>query len=243
MDDIREIWSFPEGGAVLDLSARLEAPDLTAMMAVPDGVANAVLLATEQQRDTALAAARDVAADLKTKGIHMDVDRMMRGSLLERAQIWWDDVVDRWHHRGEPEDAPVPEDALFVFDLPVALTYPAYTLNAEYDAIDAEVARVTDALALQITVSRGREPLRVSVPDDLVDDLSEADDWSDDEDTLIRSADIIAYWPPVEGAPAVALSVVQEDGGHVIEVNLLAHGAAAHRRFGALLAAHGGRLE
>lgn len=225
-----------------DLSPQLEAADLAAMFDASGRTQDGALKAVEAERDRAINAAREVAAKLKTKGINLDVDHMIRGSLLERAQIWWDDQVDRWRSRNEPEDEEVPDDALFAFDLPVALTHPTSVLNADSDVIDAEVARIVEGLTRQITVSRGRGSLRVSIPDDLLDGLSEAEDWADDENAMIEATDITAYWPPVEGAPALALCVVQADGGHVIEVKLLAHGAAAHRRFEALMADHGGRL-
>lgn len=216
---------------------------MTALFDVSDPLQEQALKAIEAEMDRAEAGARTVAAELKAKGIAFDVDRMLRGSVFKRAQSLWNDLMFRWRTRDEPEDANVPDDTLFVFDLPVALTYPTSTLNAEYDALDAEVARMVEGLSRQIIVSRGCAPLRIVIPDDLLNELAEAEDWTEADSALIEAGDITAYWPPVGGAPALALSVVHEDGGHVIEVKLLAHGVATHGRFKALLADHGGTLE
>lgn len=217
---------------------------MTALFAVSGPQQDRALAAVEAERDPAAADARAVAADLKTKGIHMDVDRMMRGSLVERAQIWWDDLMFNWRNRGGSGPDTVPDGALLVFDLPLALTYPGSSLTAECDAIDAEISRLAEGLSRQITVSRGREGLTVHVPDKVLENLEETefDDWSEDQMALCEAGNFTAYWPPVADAPAMALSVVQEDVSHVIEVKLMAQGAAAHRRFVGLLADHGGSL-
>lgn len=239
--DISDIWSYPKGGAVPDLTPQLEALDMAALFAVSGPLQDRALAAVDAERDHA---ASDATADLKTKGIHMYVDRMMRGSLVEWAQIWWGDLMFNWRNRGGSRPDPVPDDALLVFNLPLALTYPRSTLTAEYDAIDAEVSRMTEGLSRQITVSRGRDGLAVHVPDKVLENLEETefDDWSEDQVALCEAGNFTAYWPPVADAPAMALSVVQEDAGHVIEVKLMARGAAAHRRFVGLLADHGSSL-
>ncbi|OAN78389.1 hypothetical protein A8B78_13070 [Jannaschia sp. EhC01] len=236
-----QFWSFPKRGAVPDLTHILEAETLAELAAATGPHQGAVLDAIEAERDRTVADARQVAAGLRAKGIHMDVDAMLRGSLWDRLSDKWYDLLDWWEGRVEPVEAPPPDDVVFSVALALAMTRPTGDIAAEYDDIDAEVDRMVEALSRQITVAWGRAPLTVTVPHALIDDLAEQDDFSEEGEILLTAQSVVAYWPPIR-SPAMALLVEQEDGGLAITVSLVAHGAPAHGRFAQILADHGGSL-
>ncbi|MEJ6388044.1 hypothetical protein [Gymnodinialimonas ulvae] len=236
-----QVWSYPQGGAVPDLADVLQAETVAELVAISGATQDAAVRAMERQENRALAEARQVSQDLKAKGIDFDVGRMMRPSLWERLQERWDAWRDGLSDRAAPPQAAAAEHQLFAFDLPLAYTLPPRSVSLEHEVIDAEVARFADALARQITAQRGQGPVAVSVPQDVHDDLMEADEWSEVATIAFEADTAIGYWPP-NGQPALLLSVVREEPEHVIEVKLLAHGGPAHRRFVAALEAIGGRV-
>ncbi len=235
------IWNFPEDGAVPDLADLLQAMRVAELVEISGPAQEAVLRAHEAARDRALDDARGVAADLKAKGIAFDVERMMRPSLWERAQDAWDGFMDRWRTRDREDVPSMPSDQYFAFELTLALTHPPRSLSLDHDVIEAAVARMADALTRQITAQRGRGPMAVTIPDDVVDALLEGDDESEAAMLAVEADCAVGYWPP-NGQPALMLSVVQEDPEIPIEVKLLAHGSPAHRRFVAEVEALGGRV-
>ncbi len=237
-----EIWSFPKGGEVPDLADLLQAQSVAELSEVSEQSQEAAVRAVEDARDKAIEDARAVAADLKAKGVNFDVDRILRPSLWERVQDKWDELLDWWQRDEAPVSTREQESVPFAFDLPLAYTHPPRSLSIERDVIDAEVTRFTDALIRQITAQRGRGPVRLSVPDDIYDELAEADEWSDAATVAFEADCAVAYWPS-QGQPALLLSVVSEDPEHVIEVKLIAHGGPAHRRFIAELEALGGSVD
>lgn len=241
MSDPTPFWSFPPGGAVPDLADILEAEDLTALFQASASAQTTALAGLTAERDRAEQDARAMAADLRAKGIDMDVDRIMRGSLLDRLSDTWYDLLDWWRDRSEPDEAPPPDSVVFAFSVALAMTRPTGEIAAEYDVIDAEVDRIVEGLSRQITVARGRGPMSVTVPDALIDDLAEQDDFSEIDDVLLTAQSVVAYWPPMR-SPALAILVEQEDGGLAITVSLAAHGLLAHGRFQKMLAEHGGAV-
>ncbi|MEX3015952.1 hypothetical protein [Gymnodinialimonas hymeniacidonis] len=236
-----ELWNHPHGGTVPDLADLLQAETVAELSALSGARQDAAASAMERQAERSMAEARAFAADLKAKGIAFDVDRVLRPSLWERLQDKWDEWRHGW--TSQPPSAPshAAEDQLFAFDLPLALTFPPRSLSLDYETIDTEVMRLTDALARQITAQRGRGPLQVAIPDDVYDEIAEEDEWSEVATIAYEADCAVGYWPP-NGQPALLLSVVQEDPEHVIEVKLLAHGGPAHRRFVAELEALGGSV-
>lgn len=242
----RDIWRFPDGGDVPDLSALLGARDLEAMFDLSGPAQEAAIAALEAEKLTAEAGARAVAAELKAKGVDFDVERAPRGSLWERARDRWDDLMWSWRDRfvsdAGPERGSVPDNAVFGFELTLARSHPTRDIALDHDEIDAEVEWMVEALSAQISAERGCGPVMARLPDAVMDDLAEQDDCSEEDDMLMQAGDVVAYWPPGDG-PALALSVRQEDGGLPIEVRLLAHGAVAHRRLVAAVQRAGGRLD
>lgn len=224
-----DIWTYPKGGAVPDLADLLQAETLAELQGMSATRQDAALRVLEEGRDQAEAEARAVAADLAKKGVHFDVERLLRPSLLDRMQDKWYDVLDWWQAKPEPADAAPSDDAFFVYDLPVAITNEPRHIAKDHAEIDADVARMVDGLTRQITAQRGRAPVTFSVPEALLDTLQDEDEWSEDATIAFELTYAVAYWPPA-GQPALMLSVVQEDTEHRIEVRLLAQGATAHRR-------------
>ena len=236
------IWSWPPKGAVPDIGALAKAPDLPAFGAAVLPWQAQEVLALEADRESAIVDLRQSAAALSKRGIHVDVDRMMRGSLGDRlltawddARFWLQDQLDAL--RGEA--AEYPEDMPFAAAVQLASTRPTGDIPLDYDVIDSETARFTDGLATQIAAHRGPAQ-RIELPEtalDLIDD----DDMSDLAQVLWEIGDVETYWPAANG-PALALSVQQHDGGLPIAIYLAAHGPAADALVQRVLAEAGGRL-
>ena len=241
-DAARQIWSWPPEGVVPDIGALAKAPDLPAFGAAVLPWQAQEALALEADRDAAEVDLRESAAALAKRGIHVDVDRMMRGSLGDRLLMAWDDarfwLQDQLDAlRGEATE--YPEDLPFAAAVQLASTRPTANIPLDYDVIDGETARFIDGLAAQIAAHRGPGQ-RIELPEtalDLIDD----DDMSDHAQILWEIGDVQAYWPAANG-PALALSVQQHDGGLPIAVYLAAHGPAADAHVQRVLAEAGGRL-
>lgn len=241
MTDPHMVWSFPEGGVVPDLGVLLEARDMAALTEAAEPGHSLALAGVLAERDRAVEDARAVARDLKAKGITFDVDRLIGPTWWERMQDKWDDAWEWWHRRSAPDTAPPPDTAIFSVGLALAMTRPTGTIALDGGAIDAEVDRFVEAVSRQITVSRGRGPSTLHLPDAVLDDLAEQDEWSEADEILMSAGSLRAYWPPSDG-PAIALFVEQQDGGLSIDVSLAGHGVLAHGRFLQILAQHGGGL-
>lgn len=241
MSEAHDIWNYPKGGKVPDLADVLQAVRVSEMVEIAGPAQVAVLRAHEATRDRAIEGAREVAADLKAKGIDFDVGRMLRPSLWERVQEVWDGVWDRWRDRAAPEGLSMPSDRYFAFDLTLALTHPSRSLSMDHDVMERHVAQMVDALTRQISAQRGRGPMQVSIPDAVHDDVLERDEDADAATLADAAQSAVGYWPP-NGQPALMLVVVWSEPESPVEVKLLAHGSPAHRRFVAELEALGGSV-
>lgn len=241
MSDGIGIWNYPEGGAVPDLADLLQAMRVEEMYPLAQGMAQAWAVAVEAEAERATEDLREAAEDLKAKGVAIDVGRMLRPSLWERAQDAWDGLFDRRRDRGTEEAVSVPMDQIFAFEVTLASAHARRNLSLEHNDYEAAIERMVDALRRQISAQRGRQPLSVTMPDDVYDDLVETDDWTDNADLVERAGHVVAYWPP-HGQPALALSVLWEDPELPVEVVLQAHAAPAHRRFVDEFTALGGSI-
>lgn len=230
-----EIWTFPREGRVPDLADMLQATSLAEFFAASERKQQQALQAQIEASDAALERAREVAKDLKAKGIDFDPERLLRPTLAERVSEKWYDLLDWWEGRRDPvpDDTPPPDDAMFVYDVTLAMTDLPGEVPFEYEETHAEVDAMVEALSRQITAQRGRAPVTFDVPEPVIDALEEEDAWSEEATLAFELDCAVAYWPATE-QPALMLSVVQEDTDHRIEVKLLAHGGVAHKRMMAM---------
>lgn len=230
-----KIWTFPREGRVPDLAEMLQATSLTELFAASERKQEQAFQAQLEARDVAVERAQGVATDLAAKGIDVELERFLRPTLAERLSEKWYDFLDWWEGRRDPapDDTPPPEDAMFVYDVTLAITDTVREIPVEYDEIFAEVDAMVAALSRQITAQRGRAPVTFDVPEPVIDALEEEDAWSEEATLAFELDCAVAYWPAA-GQPALMLSVVQEDTDHRVEVKLLAHGGMAHRRMMAM---------
>ena len=231
-----EVWAWPEGGAVPDLGAVLATKDLGALAQALEAFQDRELEGILAEQARAEAALRAQAEDLARRGVRLNLSRMLRGGLWERALDWWDDL--RFGAAGGASAAPVPSDRPWALSVGLAETKATAGLSLEHEELDAEVDRMVAGLAAQIAAQRGAG-IGFTVPQALQDQLEGRDDWTEAEELLDAATDIRHYWPAGQ-SPALALSVCQEDNGLPITVLLSAHGPAADRVFMATLARMGG---
>lgn len=240
-EDIRSIWAWPAAGKVPDIRDLIAAPDVAAVIAAATPWLERAAQGHEAEAERTIAQTRALAADLGEKGVHMDVDRMLRGTPLERLQMAWDDarfwVQDKVDElRGGSDD--MEDEALLSLPVDLGATRPTREIAAEYDEIDAEVARFADGLADQIAALRGPAQ-RLELPPDI--DLEWDDAELEEADWFYEASDICAYWPAGD-QPSLAISIVQADGGLPISVSIHLRGATADAELRAAIEAAGGRF-
>ncbi|MFQ6548966.1 hypothetical protein AADZ90_013485 [Aestuariibius sp. 2305UL40-4] len=238
MAPITDIWAHPPSGQPPDLTAILAARSAAEAAERSEDLYAAAMAATERQMEADLTEARTMQAQLKQEGIDFDVDRMMAPSLTDRLLMRVDDLRDWIADRFQPDGDP-SGDLAGAMAIPLGRTHPTNRLPQDYEAIFAEIQRFRDAIAAQITRSRGAPPQGITIPDAALDFVEYDDTWTEEQALLDHLSDYCAYWPPSDHGPALALTERQEDGGLPIEIELIVHGPSDHARIIALLKAHG----
>ena len=208
----QDIWVYPSQGAIPDLSPILAAQNFEAVFDASTALQNQQLDGVETFAATQTEDLIAMQKDLAAKGVQFDVDRMLRGSLMDRITDKWFDFWD-WLRPAHACDA----DAGGSFEIVLAMTHPTSDIPFPYDTIFDETERVKNTIADVITKSKGVAPLVLNITED---DTNE-DDWTDAQMFRADMADFDVIWPPVDGRPALTLAERQADGGLPIEVVLL----------------------
>ena len=236
---VQDIWSFPKDGQPPDLAWVLAAPDLDTFATASLSLQAAAEEAMEAQTAQTLAESRALAAALREKGVDFDIDRIMKPSLADRVSDLVEDAKDWLHDLTGSQSGPAPADVPFLHAVPVGCTYPTDQIALDYDDLFALTQAFRADLADQISVGWGaaRAP---DIPQTVLEDLYDSEDWDDDDQLLFVLADLTHYWPAGARGFALGLMERQEDGGLPIEIALVAHGPQADQQITALLQAKGG---
>lgn len=239
LQDIQSIWAgFPDRSiAVLPLL--LDAVDIDGLWAASADYR------TRYSAELIDDAAADIArADALLAGLGPEAEVLRREIQRDLAEIMQDDLFG---DDTDPGMEDIDPDAPFGFGLSLIRTHPTDRLNFDYPQIHGETRRLREEIGALIAAHRGTLPLRVILPAGGNIDAGDDEDWGgdwDQEASLMLIAELItAYWPPVNGLPALILSELQEDGGLPIEIMISAHSARGHDEFLRLIRQGGGRLE
>jgi len=133
--DMRDIWSAPEGGRFPDITPHLEAGDLQEMCAV-----------SQAQTDPPHGAGSAMGGGFR---------RMWRDWQSRRAGA----VGGSGRSGRAGQGARIADGAIFAFDLPLARAHPGAGLPFEPARIKLEVARPGARVPTQSTLASGGGPL------------------------------------------------------------------------------------
>lgn len=234
LQDIQSIWAgFPDA-AIAVSALLLAAPDIDGLWAASTDYRAKY---NAKAWDEAAADIGRAEAILATLG--PEAEQLRREIQRDLAEIMQDEFA------GEEDDIDMEDidpDAPFAFGMSLIRTHPTYQLNFDYPEIFGETRRLRDEIGALITASRGTPPLRVILPG-TARDAADDQDWDEDDALMLVAETITAYWPPVDGKPALILSEVQEDGGLPIEIMISAHSSRGHDAFLRLIQDAGGYLE
>ncbi|WP_188578123.1 hypothetical protein [Azorhizobium oxalatiphilum] len=223
-------WLAPPEQSLALLSRLLAAHDIPQLWAE----AAPACEARTQLLEARLAAKLDAMGEL---GAQMRQD--MRPGLLDRLRDLWHLLTGGMR---SDDAADGGEADLFAFRMSLAETLPTGELPVSADALFAETGRLREAIGARITRERQAAPQQIRIPAAALA-FMENPVWSADEEQLAEIATITAYWPPMAGKPALALAEQQQDAGLPVELRLLAHDAAGHAAFMAVIRQAGGAVQ
>lgn len=233
--DIDSIWIMPPDRALDILPALLAA-------ATPAEIWTATLRYRTDYADGIEARLDRQLDEMGPETDDIDMDDLLRIDMvptaMDRAVESWDGLTALSGRRSTPANGAAP----LCFGMPLIETFPADDLSLESAQIYAETRRLQDEIGALISADRGSGPHRITLPGAALD-FYDDDDWTDTQALLAEIAKFSAYWPPVNGKPALAVAESQEASAEPIEILIYAHTDAGHEALLRIVTEAGGRID